>query len=268
MFLAMTCVAIAQENRRQPNISSVLGQMKATTWSQRSDAFDQAVKLLESAETSPSDVDRLRLGTIQLLVHENNGGLKEPDNVAPENYTEGYGEDKAEYYAGLISFVAELNDERAIPALLGAAGSGGMATRAVARFGKRALDPTLTQLKSQNSDLASGASFVVMQILKLHTTSDSDSHLRIKDALKSALVSPDYRTRANAMYPVEYLDDREEFVAILQDIAAHDSYKSPYYVTNEGKTVGGDYLVRRHAQLLLHKIESHEEPAIDRGQVQ
>src|SRR5436309_5003224 len=91
VFLAMASVAIAQENRRQPNISSVLGQMKATTWYQRSDAFDQAVKLLESAETSPSDVDRLRLGTIQLLVHENNGGLKEPDNVTTENYTEGYG---------------------------------------------------------------------------------------------------------------------------------------------------------------------------------
>ena len=38
VFLAMACVAIAQENRSQPNISSVLGQMKATTWSQRSDA--------------------------------------------------------------------------------------------------------------------------------------------------------------------------------------------------------------------------------------
>jgi hypothetical protein len=269
VYLAVTCLAIAQQpNTVRPTVSDVLDRMTSKTWTERSNAFSEATDLMGSADTSAGDIDRLRLAIIQLLVHENNGGLKEPDNVAPENYTEGYGEDKAEYYAGLISFVAELNDERAIPALLGAAGSGGMATRAVARFGKRALDPTLTQLKSQNSDLASGASFVVMQILKLHTTSDSDSHLRIKDALKSALVSPDYRTRANAMYPVEYLDDREEFVAILQDIAAHDSYKSPYYVTNEGKTVGGDYLVRRHAQLLLHKIESHEEPAIDRGQVQ
>ena len=268
VFLAMTCVAIAQENRSQPNVSGVLGQMKATTWSQRSDAFDQAVKVLDSAETSPSDVDRLRLGIIQLLVHENNGGLKAPDNVAPEDYNEGYGEDKAEYYAGLISVIAEINDERAIPALLGAAGSGGIATRAVARFGTKALEPALAQVKSQNSALASGALSVIMQMLKLHTISDSDSHLRIKDALKSALVSPDYRTRANAMYPVEYLDDREEFVPILQDIAAHDSYKSPYYVTKEGKTVGGDYSVRRHAQLLLHRIESHEQPAFDRGQVQ
>ena len=120
VFLAMTCVAIAQENRTQPSVSSVVGQMKATTWSQRSDAFDQAVKLLDSAETTKSDVDRLRLSIVQLLIHENNGGLKEPDNVGPENYNEGYGEDKAEYYAGLISFVAEINDERAIPALLGA----------------------------------------------------------------------------------------------------------------------------------------------------
>jgi hypothetical protein len=54
------------------------------------------------------------------LLHENKGGLKEPDDVKAENYGEGYGEDKAEYYAGLIEFVASFNDERSITALLGA----------------------------------------------------------------------------------------------------------------------------------------------------
>jgi hypothetical protein len=267
VLLLMTCLTIAQENSSQPTVSSVLDRMRETNWSERSDAFDQASRLLESAETSPNDVDRLRLGIIELLIHENNGGLKEPDNVRAESDKEGYGEDKSEYYAGLISFVAGLNDERAIPALLGAAGSGGMATRAVARFGTKALDPTLSQLKSQNSDLASGALSVVMQMLKLHTINDPDSHLRIKDALKLALASQDHRTRSNAMYPIEYLDDREEFVPILQSIAAHDSYKSPYLRGSGGQLVGGDYMVRRHAQLLLRKIANHETPAFDRGQV-
>ncbi len=129
VFLAMTCVAIAQENRSQPNVSGVLGQMKATTWSQRSDAFDQAVKVLDSAETSPSDVARLRLGIIQLLVHENNGGLKAPDNVAPEDYNEGYGEDKAGCAsAGSSAFVPNRATARvAIPPEPAAPSNAGMA---------------------------------------------------------------------------------------------------------------------------------------------
>jgi len=129
------------------------------------EGVQRSSRLLGSAETSAKDADRLRLGIIHLLVHEDNGGLKEPDDVTAENYGGGYGEGKSEYYAGLIEFVAELNDERAIPALLSAAGSAGIATRAVARFGKNALVPTLEQVKSGDSDSATGALHVILDML-------------------------------------------------------------------------------------------------------
>ena len=279
VFLGTVCLAAAQQpSTAQPTVSGVLDRMKSASWSERSSAFGEATELLGPGKASPSDAGRVRLGIIQLLIKENNGGLKEPDSTQPtspnagdaekptdEGYGEGYGGDKSEYYAGLIGVVADLNDDRSIPALLGAAGTGGMATRAVARFGKKAIDPTLAQVKSQDSDLASGALFVIRQMLKMRTISDPDSHLRIKNILRSTLASPEYRVRENAMSAIEYLDDREEFVPTLQDIAEHDTYKSAYSPGNGGKGKDTQYVVRRRAQLLLGKIASHEQPAVDRG---
>jgi len=253
--------------------------MKSATWTERQKAFGEATELAASGKQTPHDADQLRFGIIQLLIKENNGGLKEPDNEtqqgspntastessANENYGEGYGEDKSEYYASLIGFVAGLNDERAIPALLGAAGTGGMATRAVARFGERALDPTLAQVKNPDPDLAEGALWVIREMLKMRTVSDPDSHLRIKNTLKSALGSPDHDVRETAIFAIEYLDDREEFVPMLQDIAEHDPYKSPYNLGSRGNGEDGQYVVRRGARLLLRKIANHEQPAVDRG---
>jgi hypothetical protein len=278
VFLATLCLAVAQQSSKtQLTVSTVLALMKSASWSERSNAFGEATELLRPGKASPNDADRVRLGIIKLLIKENNGALKEPDTqrTSPnaggaekstdESYDEGYGEDKSEYYAGLIAFVAGLNDERAIPALLGAAGTGGMATRAVAGFGNKALDPTLAQVKSQDSDLASGALFVIRQMLKMRTISDPDSHLRIKNVLRSALASPEYRVRENAMSAIEYLDDREEFVPTLQGMAERDPYKSPYGLDSGRNGEDTQYVVRRRAQLLLRKIANHEQPAIDRG---
>jgi hypothetical protein len=101
--------------------------------------------------------------------------------------------------------VADFNDERAIPALLGAAGTGGMATRGVARFGKKALDLTLKQTESRDADLANGAAFVIREMLEMHTVSDPDSHIRIKSALRSALARPEFEVREAAIGAIEYL---------------------------------------------------------------
>lgn len=263
VLLAVLQLPAQQTDTAHPAVSSVLEGMKSKSWTEREKGFGEAADLLGSAETSAKDVDRLRLGIIQLLVHEDNGGLKEADDVTAENYGEGYGEGKSEYYAGLIEFVAALNDERAIPALLGAAGSGGIATRAVARFGKNALVPTLEQVKSGDSDSATGALHVIRDMLEFGFVSDPASLLRVKGSLRLALASPEYRVRENAMGTIEHLADRQEFVPILQDIAEHDPYKSPYNLG--GGSEEDQYRVRRRARLLLRKIANNEQPVIDKG---
>jgi hypothetical protein len=277
LFLALTVsmvISAQQMSTVDPTVSSVLVRMKSGTRTERSNAFDEAARFLGPGKASPGDADRLRLGIIQLLIKENSGGLKEPDNEIQQGPSEtgsaqnlphksdgeGYGEDESEYYAGLIAFVADLKDERAIPALLGAAGTGGMATRAIAGFGKKALDLTLAQVKSQDSDLASGALFVIRDMLEMRTVSGPDSLFQIKKTLRQALGSPEFVVRLSAMSAIEYLGDREEFVPMLKDIAEHDPVKIAGQKPDDGGDNGEFYPARQDARRLLRKISNHEPP--------
>jgi len=89
--------------------------------------------------------------------------------------------------------------------------------------------------------------------------------LQIKNALILALASPAYRVRKNALLPIEYLDNREEFVPVLQDIAEHDPYKLTYSLGAPGNKENDQFVIRHRAQMLLRKIANHEAPSIDRG---
>ena len=279
IFTAVLLVAFQlpaqQATGSGPTVSRVLQGMKSPKWAQREEAFGKASELLASGEISPKDADRLRLGIIQLLVYENNGGLDDADgqtkqasantgDVVEEADEGGEGDQEGEYYAELINFVAHMDDERAIPALLGASGTGGMATRAVARFGKRALAPTLAQAGGQDSHLAEGALFVVREMLEHGLVTDSDSHQRIKDALHSALASREEGVREVAIAVVEYLPGREEFVPALQELAQHDPYQLDGRA-EDGQDNGEIYPVRRAARILLRQITNREQPVVDKG---
>ena len=263
LFVAMLQLS-AQQTGGTDSVASILGRMKGEKWVQRQNAFGRATDLLSASQTSPADADRLRLGIIQLLERENSGGLKEPDDVPPANYTEGYGEDKSEYYASLIGFVGYMDDERAIPALLGAATTGEMATRAVARFGKHALNPTLTQARGRDPHLAAGALSVVRDMLEFGLVTDQESLFQIKKALVSALRSPEFEVRLGAMSAIEYMDDRDEFVPMLKEIAEHDPVRLPGR-PDDGGDNGKFYPARLHARRLLEKIAGHQRPAVDSG---
>lgn len=259
LALLLLCViqAHAQETvSAQPAVSSVLQGMKAPKWTQRQEAFGQAYELLSSGEMTHKDADSLRVGVIQLLLTENG------DKTPPGD--EGEGEQRGEFYAGLIDFVGHMGDERAIPALLGACGTGGIATRAIARFGKKALDPTLAQVQGKDPELAAGALFVIRDMLEFGLVSDPQSFLRIRNAVRSSLDAEDPSRRDSAVYLVEYLDDREEFVVKLKGIAEHDPAKLPNQPREDG-SVGDFYFVRAHAARVLQQIANHQRPPIDRG---
>jgi hypothetical protein len=238
----------------QPDTSAVLSPMQSPTWGERSNAFSDAADVLSSQKLTAAEKDRIRLGIIQLLATENN----DKESIADE----GESENRSEYRAALIDYVRHMNDERAIPALLGAAMSGGMAIRGVARFGKKALGPTLAQANGKDPDLAEGAFYVIQKMLEMRTVNDPDSHARIKSALRSAIESQAPGIREAAIFAIEYLDDREEFVPLLKEVAEHDPYKIPNQPKWDG-TVGDYYILREHAAKLLAKIAAHEPPTID-----
>jgi hypothetical protein len=67
------------------------------------------------------------------------------------------------------------------------------------------------------------------------------------------------------MGAIEYLDDREEFVPLLKDVAEHDPVKLAGQRPDDGGDNGEFYPGRFHARQLLRKIANHEYPPIDRG---
>jgi HEAT repeat protein len=228
--------------------------MKSPTWTERKKAFEDATDPAGAEKRTTSDADRLRLAVIQLLITENNDKIPAAD--------ERDGEENSEYYSSLIDEVAHLRDERAIPALLGAVMTGGMAIRGVAQFGEKALGPTLAQVNGRDFRQASGAVYVLQKMVEMRTANDNQSHLRIKKALRAAIGSPDSGVRQAAIFAIEYLDDREEFVPILKDLAERDSYKLAGQPSTDG-TTADFYVVREHATKLLRKIANHEQPVID-----
>jgi hypothetical protein len=157
VLLAVAPLAAAQQaGTVHPAVSSVVDRMTSAKWTERSKAFDEAAQVVNLGKETAGDVDHLRLGLIQLLATENSemrrpngkarqasGSSSNKDEAADEEGAEEY----SEYYADLIGFVASLGDERVIPALLGAAGTGAMATQGVARFGGKALDQVLVENK-------------------------------------------------------------------------------------------------------------------------
>jgi hypothetical protein len=231
--------------------------MKSQNSADRRQAFGEALKLLASNKSTSQEADHLRLSLFQLLATENN------DQTAPANEREG--EESGEYYASLVGFVASLEDERAIPALLGASMTGGIATRAVARFGNKAVGPVTVQTRSKDAHLSEGALLVIRNMLQFQTTSDPDSQLRIKEALREALARPEEIVRETAIAAVEYLSDREEFVPVLREIAEHDPYLLDGERSTDMQDNGQIYPVRRAARLLLRQIANHERPVVDQG---
>jgi hypothetical protein len=154
--------------------------------------------------------------------------------------------------------VANLNDVRAIPALLGVAYNGQVATSGLTRFGKQALPPTLRQVTGKAPRLSEGALFVVKDMLKYRTITDAESLAQIKNTLRVALANRDDLVRQTAIFVIEYLEDRQEFVPTLRGMANNDPFKLEGHVAEDGQDNGDVYPVRRVARLLLGKIAKNE----------
>lgn len=227
--------------------SNALHKMNAQSWELREKGFEE-LPSLDELSASPQDVDRVKVGIIRLLSSEN-ALIREYKRKGKFFTTE----DHSEYYAGLIATVAAMDDERAIPALLGAVSRGGMATRAIARFGDKAVGPLLDLYGTPSEDSLdrSSALFTIQEVLEMQIPISDASQSQIRNALRNAIKDPDYRVRYVAICAIEYLKDREDFVPALKDLAEHDP----------GENVGKEHhSLRPVTEQLLQKIANHEPP--------
>ncbi|MGH9511107.1 MAG: hypothetical protein ACRD2U_03120 [Terriglobales bacterium] len=218
---------------------------------------DHAAALAKFLKQHPEHADRIKLGLIQLLKADN--ADFQGENTPPGTYT---GADM-EHYAEVVHVVSSLNDERAIPALVNAMATGGMAQQAIFQYGDKALAPVLEQLKRQPdphsaSDLLAQVSALEMSFALLAQRGDPAAQAEIRALIFLYVKAPSSNTRSIAVQEIDCLPDRQNFVPLLTEISKTDPERYP----GEKPLDGGDnnqfYPVRADARRVLRHIKNGE----------
>jgi hypothetical protein len=208
---------------------------------------DRAAALTSLFKQHPEQADRIKLGLIQLLKADN----VDFQGAAPGTYTE----DDMEHYAEVVNVVSSLNDKRAIPALVGAMATGGMAQQAIFQYGDKALAPVLEQLKS--SDPLAQASALRMSFALLAKRGDSTAQAQIRELILAYVKAPSEPSRRIAVQEIDCLDDRQDFVRLLTEISKTDPEKRSGKAF-DGEDSDGFYPVRADAREVLRHIQNNK----------
>jgi len=275
---AVADAAKAAREQRAHKVSSAITQMQSPVRPVRETGLEDLLGILfhDSQDSNgladglesffarnPEVADVVRLGLIQSLIAENKRiwDLKSSAQPAttptpePESAEAECAED--DFYPTVIGLVAALDDERAIPALVGAIPTGGMAQEGLLKYGQKALNPVLEQLSNPDSLMRSQAlAFGVTILLK---ENDPAARARINELIQPGLRDQEFLVRMAAIRSIERIDDREPFVPVLRELAEHD----PLNIPETG--AADDYPVRREAKRALHMIANHEWHRKDAG---
>ncbi|HUI75385.1 MAG TPA: hypothetical protein VLX32_10585 [Candidatus Acidoferrum sp.] len=270
LFVAFTVsIAIAAQqpapiDAKIPDILTRMRSRDLPTWEQ---AFDDMMGLVAREQhqggghTSatplanffvrhPAQAEPVKLGLIELLESANDifVSVKDPE-------TKSYTENDTEHYARLINAVASLEDERAIPALVGAMTTGGMARRGLLKYGDKALGPILEQLNNQDALVRSSA--LQLGVILLRRKGDPASLKSAADVVRSGLIDSSSVVRREAVQEVPCLENRQEFIPILEKISKTDPEKRPGKALDGGDE-DGFYPVRYDARRALQDIQNNK----------
>jgi hypothetical protein len=208
---------------------------------------DRAAALTSLFKQHPEQADRIKLGLIQLLKADN----VDFQGAAPGTYTE----DDMEHYAEVVNVVSSLNDERAIPALVGAMATGGMAQQPIFQYGDKALAPVLEQLKSSDPLVQSQA--LRMSFALLAERGDPAALAQRRELILAYVKAPSEPSRRIAVQEIDCLDDRQNFVRLLTEISKTDPEKRPGKAL-DGEDSDGFYPVRADAREVLRHIQNNK----------
>ncbi len=207
----LTTSVVAQTDAR----AKLLQQFQSESWDVRASAFygflSMGLGRKFNGETSemrsivnkylsaePQESDPTKLALIQLLSRENT--VVKTQRAEFDKSGKTMSEAYVNYYGDLIAAVACLDDERSLDALLGAITTGGLATEALARLGKRAIEPALRELQSHDPLVRSAALTVLSGIKRgsVNPIAPADSRL-IESAVLKSLSDPDANVRITAL---------------------------------------------------------------------
>ncbi len=253
--LAISPVACAQKSIPfDSRVTTVLDRLASSDLATREAAFDDILDTIAEGQQPadhidyshaleaffkrhPDQADRVKLGLINVLKADNDAIMGQ--NASPKNFTE----EDSEHYAEAIDVVSSLDDERAIPALVGAISTGMMAMRGIMKYGQKALDSVLAQFDSPRQEDRSSAITVGIAILRMKN--DEASRARVISIIRATITDPEFLVRSSALDAIEGLDDLKQFLPALREMAEHDPFIVP------GESV---YPLRVSAQELLDKI--------------
>lgn len=101
------------------------------------------------------------------------------------------------------------------------------------QFGDKALEPVLAQLKNSDALVRAGALRTAARILE--SKRDKDSVARLDGILRSSLKDPRPAVRTAAIWEIGCLENKQDYIPVLGQIAKTDTFKLP------GKALdGGD----------------------------
>jgi hypothetical protein len=267
LWLCIAVVAIPVTDYAQQSepldsrITAMLVSMASPDRGARNAAFDDLIGLITEGRQvdfdpeyssflaaffarHPEQADRVKLGLIHLLEADN------VDTTLPKGYSP---EDNSEHYAQAIDLVSCLDDERAIPALVGAMTAGGGSCKGLLHFGQKPLGPVLNKLNDPDPLVRSAAVGTAITILRM--LNDADSQAQILSLIRTAVRDKEFLIRSAALYQIDNLSDEQpfasalqEFVPVLRDMAQRD----PFTIAREAR-----YPLRVRAQKLLDKLANH-----------
>jgi hypothetical protein len=224
LWTAFSTIASAQPSQSlDSRITDVVSRMASPDWRARNQAFSEMLSIIGEGSQSgvesagggilagfaarhPEQLDRVKLGFINLLKADSAVSTV-PTQPSEEN---------GEQFAEAIQIVASFDDERAIPALVGALGTGNMALQGVLRYGQKALGPVLSAF-SGNGDVFMRSQAVRAGITILRTHRSPASQAQIRGLLHLAIVGPESPVRSSALFQMDILSGDEQFASALRE---------------------------------------------------
>jgi hypothetical protein len=257
--IAISVACFAQQTASvDRRITEVLVRMASTDMATRHAGLDDLIKMISEGQKlgfdpeyptvlatllvrHPDQTERVKLGLINMLKSDDDAFMD--SKAAPGTYTE----NDTEHWAAAVDLVSSSDDERAIPALVGAMTTGGMATHGILKYGQKALKPVLDKLDDPDPLVRSGAVSTAITILK--TKNDAVSQAQIVSLIRMAIHDREFLVRSVALYAIDNFGaDREQFLPALKEMAEHDPFQVP------GQT---NYPLRTSAGKLLQETANH-----------
>ena len=191
----------------------------------------------------PDESERIKFSLIRLLKIENRA-----DKIAPIGPPD---EQIGEYVFAVTEAVSALYDERAIPALVGAIPHSGVD---LLQYGDKALGPLLAQRRSPDALVRATSLELAVRILRMKK--DRASRAREAELIRSSLKDPSPVVRGAAARETVCLDNGQDFVPTLEQIAKNDPANFGPGRADDGGDGNEFYPVRSDARRALREIQN------------